>query len=45
MNFIESFSQNINAETFTTSAFSTFLIIVHDDAQTETEKAVMIEYY
>jgi len=27
------------------SAFSTFLIIIHDDTQTRTEKAVMTEYH
>jgi len=45
MNSIESFSQNTNTETFTMSAFDTFLIIVHDDTQTETEEAVMTEYH
>jgi len=28
-----------------TSVFSTFLIIIHDDTQTETEKAVMTKYH
>jgi len=45
MNSIESFSQNTDTETFTMSAFDTFFIIIHDDTQTETEKAVMTEYH
>ncbi len=45
MNSIESFSWNTDTETFTTSVFDTFFIIVHDDTQTEMKKAVMIEYY
>jgi len=45
MNSIESFSQNTDAGTSTTSAFSTFLIIVHDDTQARTEEAVMTEYH
>jgi len=45
MNSIESFSQNTDTETFTMSAFSTFLIVIHDDTQTRAEEAVMTEYY
>ncbi len=45
MNSIESFSQNINAETFTTNAFNTFFIIIYNDAQTETKKTVMTKYH
>jgi len=45
MNSIKSFSQNTDAETFIMNVFDTFFIIVHDDTQTETEKAVMIEYH
>jgi len=45
MNSIKSFSQNIDAETFTINVFDTFFITVHDDTQTETEEAVMIEYH
>jgi len=45
MNSIKSFSQNIDAEMFTMNVFNIFFIIVHDDTQTETEEAVMTEYY
>ena len=45
MNSIESFSQNTDTETFTMSVFDIFFIIIHDDTQTETEKAVMTEYH
>jgi len=42
---IESFLQDTDTEMFTISAFSTFLIVIHDDTQTRTEEAVMTEYY
>jgi len=45
MNFIESFSQNIDIKTFTMNVFNIFFIFIHDDIQTETEKVVMTEYY
>jgi len=31
MNFIKSFSQNTDAETFTISVFDIFFIIIYDD--------------
>ena len=44
-NSIESFPQNTDAGTSTTSAFSTFLIIIHDDAWTGTGETVMTGHH
>jgi len=44
-NSIKSFSQNINTETFTTSAFDRFFIVIYNDTWTRTEETVMTEYY
>ena len=42
---IESLLQNTDAETFTISAFSTFLIIIYDNTRTRLCKTVMTEHH